>query len=102
MYNAESYAFCPPDNSAQDTTFCLWHANKNVQQYCKPKFTSKDTYDSFFQAWLGIVRSRDTSEYNSQLLQFSTEYSDTPEHQVQYVDKSLAENHENREFSRFP
>jgi hypothetical protein len=62
------------------TLLCLWHANKNIQQYCKPKFTSKDTYESFFQAWLGIVRSRDISEYYSQLLQFSTEYSDTPEH----------------------
>jgi histone-lysine N-methyltransferase SETD2 len=62
------------------TLLCLWHANKNIQQYCKPKFTSKDTYESFFQVWLGIVRSRDISEYYSQLLQFSTEYSDTPEH----------------------
>jgi hypothetical protein len=69
------------------TLLCLWHANKNVQQYCKPKFASKDTYDSFFQAWLGIIRSRNISEYESQLLQFSTEYSDTPEHQacVTYV-----------------
>jgi hypothetical protein len=64
------------------TLLCLWHANKNVQQYCKPKFASKDTYDDFFKAWLGIIRSRDISEYDSKLLQFSTEYSDTPEHQA--------------------
>ena len=62
------------------TLLCLWHANKNVQQYCKPKFDSKDNYEDFFQAWLSIVQSRDIFEYNSRLLQFSTVYSSIPEH----------------------
>ena len=30
------------------TLICLWNANKIVQQYCKPKFDSRDTYEDFF------------------------------------------------------
>ena len=69
------------------TLLCLWHTNKNVQQYCKPRFDSKDPYEELFQAWLSIVRSRDISEYNNRLLQFSTEYSNISEHHtcVTYV-----------------
>jgi hypothetical protein len=27
---------------------CLWHANKNIQQYCKPKFSTIEAYKDFF------------------------------------------------------
>ena len=69
------------------TLLCLWHANKNIQQHCKGKFTSAETYNEFFQAWIGIVQSRDAPEYQNRLHQFSTKYSDTLEHQecVHYV-----------------
>jgi hypothetical protein len=66
----------------------LCHANnKNIQQHCKGKFTSAETYNEFFQAWIGIVQSRDAPEYQNRLHQFSTKYSDTLEHQecVHYV-----------------
>jgi MULE transposase domain len=62
------------------TLLCLWHANKNIQQHCKPKFSTTEAYSEFFEAWLGIVRSPDIPEYESRLLQFSAQYSDTPEH----------------------
>ena len=69
------------------TLLCLWHANKNVQQHCKGKFTSNEAYADFFGAWQRIVRSATIPDYEAQLLQFSTEYSDTPEHQacVSYI-----------------
>ena len=69
------------------TLLCLWHANKNVQQHCKGKFTSAKAYDEFFQAWLGIVQSPDAPEYWKRLRQFSSKYSDTLEHQecVEYI-----------------
>ena len=63
------------------TLLCLWHANKNIQQHCKGKFDSNDAYNNFFKAWLGIIRSPSIQEYNNRVLQFSTEYSDTLEHQ---------------------
>ena len=27
---------------------CLWHANKNIQQHCKAKFTTTAAYNDFF------------------------------------------------------
>jgi hypothetical protein len=62
------------------TLLCLWHANKNVQQHCKGKFASTEEYNDFFKAWLGIVQSQTIPEYESRLVQFRCEYSDTPEH----------------------
>jgi hypothetical protein len=44
---------------------CIWHANKNVQQYCKAKFTGTEAYKEFFQAWTSIVQSLDIPEYKS-------------------------------------
>jgi hypothetical protein len=32
------------------TLLCLWHANKNIQQHCKGKFTSNEAYADFFGA----------------------------------------------------
>jgi MULE transposase domain len=61
------------------TLLCLWHANKNIQQHCKRKFTSAEAYNEFFQAWLGIVRSPDVPEYWKRLRQFKSKYSDTLE-----------------------
>jgi hypothetical protein len=29
------------------TLLCLWHANKNIQQHCKGKFTSAEAYNEF-------------------------------------------------------
>ena len=63
------------------TLLCLWHANKNIQQHCKGKFTSVEAYNEFFQAWQGIVQSPNITEYQTRLLQFLTEYSDTLERQ---------------------
>ena len=63
------------------TLLCLWHANKNIQQHCKGKFTSVEAYNDFFQAWQGIVQSPKITEYQTRLLQFQTEYSDTLERQ---------------------
>ena len=69
------------------TLLCLWHANKNIQQHCKPKFTTTEAYNEFFEAWLGIVRSPNIPEYQSRVLQFSAQYSETLEHQecAEYV-----------------
>jgi hypothetical protein len=69
------------------TLLCLWHANKNIQQHCKGKFTTTDAYNEFFQAWLSIVQSPNLFEYNSRLLQFQTQYAEPPEHAqcVQYI-----------------
>ena len=64
------------------TLLCLWHANKNIQQHYKGKFTSNEAYAGFFRAWQSIVRSATVPEYEAQLLQFITEYSATPEHLV--------------------
>lgn len=63
------------------TLLCPWHANKNIQQHCKDKFTSVEAYNDFFKAWLGIVQPSDIPEYQSRLLQFLTTYSDTPEYE---------------------
>jgi hypothetical protein len=65
---------------------CIWHANKNVQQHCKGKFTSAEGWTSFFQHWQSIVRSPDPSEYQARLTKFTTKYN-TPDHQecVQYI-----------------
>jgi hypothetical protein len=65
------------------TLLCLWHANKNIQQHCKRKFTSAEAYEEFFQAWLGIVRSLDIPEYWKRLRQFKSKYSDTLGHSWQ-------------------
>ena len=62
------------------TLLCLWHANKNIQQHCKAKFTSTEAYNDFFQVWLGIVRSPNIPEYQSRLVQFQLQYSESPEH----------------------
>ena len=62
------------------TLLCLWHANKNIQQHCKGKFTSAEAYNNFFKAWLGIVQSLDIPEYESRLDRFLTTYLDTPEY----------------------
>lgn len=66
---------------------CLWHANKNIQEHCKRQFTTTEAYNDFFQAWLGIVRSSNQTEYNERLLQFQTQYAELPEHAqcVQYI-----------------
>ena len=50
------------------TLLCLWHANKNIQQHCKGKFTSVEAYNDFFQAWQGIVQSLNITEYQTRLL----------------------------------
>jgi hypothetical protein len=73
-----------PESSA---LLCLWHANKNIQQHCKGKFTSAEAYQEFVRAWLGIVQSPDIPEYQNGLLQVLAKYSDTPEHQeaVKYI-----------------
>ncbi|HEY1645303.1 MAG TPA: hypothetical protein VGF75_02860, partial [Candidatus Saccharimonadales bacterium] len=63
------------------TLLCLWHANKNIQQHCKGKFTSAEAYNDFFKAWLGIIQSPDIPEYKKRLEAFLTTYSDTLEHQ---------------------
>ena len=59
---------------------CLWHANKNIQQHCKGKFTSVEAYNDFFKAWLRIIQSPDIPEYKKRLEAFLTKYSDTPDH----------------------
>jgi hypothetical protein len=61
------------------TLLYLWHANKNIQQHCKRKFTSAEAYNEFFQAWLGIIQSPDVPEYWKRLRQFKSKYSDTLE-----------------------
>ena len=73
-----------------NTLLCLWHANKNVQQHCKAKFTSAEDYNDFFTAWLGIIQSPSVSEYHARLLQFETQYSEAPEHLVcvEYIKKT--------------
>ena len=82
LRNAISKVF--PESS---TVLCLWYANKNVQQYCKAKFTSAEGYNDFFKAWLSIVQSPTIPEYESRLLQFIIEYSETQEQQecVKYI-----------------
>jgi hypothetical protein len=67
------------------TLLCLWHANKNIQQHCKGKFTSVEAYNEFFQAWLGIIQSLDIPEYWKRLRQFKSKYSDTHQECVTYV-----------------
>jgi hypothetical protein len=69
---------------------CLWHANKNIQQHCKHKFSTAKAYQDFFESWLCIVRSPNISEYYSQLREFSAAYSRTPETQecVEYIKKT--------------
>jgi transposase-like protein len=66
----------------------LWHANKNIQQHCKPKFNTIEAYNDFFQAWQRIVQSPDIPEYNTRLLQFSTAYSGSYNECVQYIKKT--------------
>jgi hypothetical protein len=82
LRNAISYIF--PDSA---TLLCLWHANKNIQQHCRAKFTTMEAYNDFFQSWLSIVRSPSLSEYNTRLLQFQTQYAEPPAHArcVQYI-----------------
>lgn len=65
---------------------CLWHANKNIQEHCKGNVTTAEAYNEFFQAWLGIVRSRNLRECNERLCRFQAEYT-APEHTlcVQYI-----------------
>ena len=45
LRNAISVVFPEPG-----ALLCLWHANKNIQQHCKPKFTSTEAYNVFFEA----------------------------------------------------
>jgi hypothetical protein len=52
------------------TLLCIWHANKNIQQHCKGKFTSAEAYNDFFQAWQHLVQSPTIPEYQSRLVQF--------------------------------
>lgn len=77
--------------SESATLLCLWHANENIQRYCKGKFDSSDAYNNFFMAWQRIVQSRTTPEYKAELLQLSTEYSDTPGYSLyfNYIDLNL-------------
>ena len=58
LRNAISEVF--PESEA---LLCLWYANKNIQQHCKPRFTSTEAYNEFFEAWLGLVSSPDIPEY---------------------------------------
>jgi hypothetical protein len=60
---------------------------QNIQQHCKGKYTGAEDYDNFFKAWLGIVHLTTIKEYQSRLVQFKCEYSDTPKHleAVEYI-----------------
>ena len=73
--------------SESSTVLCLWHVNKNIQQHCKPNFTTVEAYNDFFGAFQYIIQSPNEAEYESRLLQFCTEYSTTIETQecVRYV-----------------
>jgi hypothetical protein len=59
------------------TLLCVWHANKKIQQHCKARFTTSEDYNDFFKAWQEIGQSLDIPDYNSGLLLFLSEYSDT-------------------------
>jgi hypothetical protein len=64
---------------------CLWHANKNVQQHCKAKFTSAEGWNDFYQHWQHIVQAPSLTEYDSRLNQFVTKYSNTHQECIQYI-----------------
>jgi hypothetical protein len=61
--------------STSATLLCLWHANKNIQQHCKPKVAPIGAWDDFNKAWQGTVRSPTPTEYEHRLHQFEANYS---------------------------
>lgn len=77
LRNAISMVF--PDSPALRR---LPHANKNIQQHCRRKFSTTEAYNDFFQAWQHIVRSPSISEYHLRLRQFLATYSTPPEYQA--------------------
>src|SRR6202021_3953553 len=57
-----------PESSA---LLCAWHANKDVQQHCRPKFSTTEAWEGFFWAWQSILHANSEDEYEDRLLQFS-------------------------------
>ena len=67
------------------TLLCLWHANKNIQQHCKHKFSTIEAYNTFFQAWQRITQSPNIIEYDARLRQFEAAYLGPESECVEYV-----------------
>jgi hypothetical protein len=68
LRNALSTVF--PESPA---LLCVWHANKNIQQHCKPMFTTTEAYENFLSSWIRIVYSTTEEEYHTRLQQFIEE-----------------------------
>jgi hypothetical protein len=79
LRNALSIVF--PESPA---LLCVWHANKNIQQHCKPMFTTTEAYENFLGSWIRIVHSTTEDEYRTRLRQFTEEFRAYPS-AVEYV-----------------
>ena len=73
LRNALSIVF--PESPA---LLCAWHANKNIQQHCKPIFNIKEAWETFQKAWYNIVSSKTIEQYEEQLSEFTRTYSSKP------------------------
>lgn len=66
---------------------CSWHANKNIQQQCRPEITATEDWERFIQGWNDIVRSKTEEEYTTRLASFETNFSQYST-SVEYVKKT--------------
>ena len=73
LRNAVSIVF-----SESPALLCAWHANKNVQQRCKPIFDTTKAWETFQKAWYNIVSSKTIQQYEERLDEFTRTYSNEP------------------------
>ena len=57
---------------------CAWHANKNIQEHCKGKFSTTEAWEIFLKAWQAIISAKTEEEYIEQLQSFTSTFSANP------------------------
>jgi hypothetical protein len=50
--------------------FCIWHANRSVNEKCKTHFTSAEDFEEFMKGWAKIVSSPTLEVYQNSVKEF--------------------------------
>ena len=53
---------------------CAWHANKNIQEHCKPAFSTEEDWEGFLSAWQAIVQSKTEEQYQEEVNSFTEKW----------------------------